>query len=526
MKRLETLVLHPFLFAAFPVLSLYSVNLEEAPPSRITTPLILSLGGTGLVLGIAWLLLRSVGRAGLIASIAVFVIFAYGAAHAALSGATLGGLIWGRHLVLIPAWFALGVGASLLALRAHKRIGETTTVLNLLAVALVAMALLPVVSYNLRSTPSRRLAAGVTLRPGPATRTPNIYYIILDRYSGQQTLRTRYKFDNTPFLQALRQRGFYVPETWANYPRTTHSLASSLNMQYLPELTSQLGEECRWRTLYRLLGAHRVGSALKGIGYRYVSVGSWWKHSADGPLADVDLTPHAPSEFSRILYKTTLPSALGETAIPALDMRSQYWRVARSQFYRLEQTRRMKGRLFVFAHILVPHEPFVFRRDGSYLTANDARARTPTENYLDQLQYVNDRILRLVRTLTAGPEKSHPAIIVQADEGMFPLRFSLLQDRFRWDRATPAELGVKLNILNVYYWPNLRRTGLYPSITPVNSFRLLFNRYFDADLPLLPDRIWAWGDLHHPCAFRDVTERVRPLREPQVASAPRPVSDP
>ena len=39
-------------------------------------------------------------------------------------------------------------------------------------------------------------------------------------------------------------------------------------------------------------------------------------------------------------------------------------------------------------------------------------------------------------------------------------------------------------ILNAYYFPD-HESAVYPEITPVNSFRLLFNNYFDTDFDLL-----------------------------------------
>jgi hypothetical protein len=233
-------------------------------------------------------------------------------------------------------------------------------------------------------------------------------------------------------------------------------------------------------------------------------------------LADRNFTAPVPPEFFRKLYQTTLPSALGETWLPSLDLQRQYWEVTRYQFRKLSESRALSGPKFVFAHLLVPHTPFVFRADGSYRPRPEARNRRGTDNYVDQLQYTNDSLLRVVKTLMSGPERSRPIVIIQADEGMFPLGYT--GEDYRWDKANPFALEVKLNILNAYYWPNLERTGLYPTITPVNTFRLLFRNYFGADVKLLPDRIAAWENGDYPCRFHDVTEQVSPLREPMPAN--------
>jgi hypothetical protein len=68
-----------------------------------------------------------------------------------------------------------------------------------------------------------------------------------------------------------------------------------------------------------------------------------------------------------------------------------------------------------------------------------------------------------------------PVIIVQGDHGPLP---DLTEN--------PAE---RLPILNAYYLPDVPMADvLYPSISPVNSFRVVLSSYFEQNLPLLEDR--------------------------------------
>jgi hypothetical protein len=71
------------------------------------------------------------------------------------------------------------------------------------------------------------------------------------------------------------------------------------------------------------------------------------------------------------------------------------------------------------------------------------------------------------------------------------------------------ELGRKLRILNAYYLPGDPTTEPYPTITPVNTFRVILNGYFGGSLPLLPDRTYVFTDYDHPYRFEDVTDRLR-----------------
>ena len=51
--------------------------------------------------------------------------------------------------------------------------------------------------------------------------------------------------------------------------------------------------------------------------------------------------------------------------------------------------------------------------------------------------------------------------------------------------------GTKVEVrnanLSAYYLPDGGEELLYPSITPVNTFRIVFNKYFGANYPLLED---------------------------------------
>ena len=66
-----------------------------------------------------------------------------------------------------------------------------------------------------------------------------------------------------------------------------------------------------------------------------------------------------------------------------------------------------------------------------------------------------------------------------------------------------------MGILNAYYFPDADKSVLYPSITPVNTFRLLFNIYFDGNLELLPDKNYAYEEGGYLYKFLDITDKLK-----------------
>jgi hypothetical protein len=315
----------------------------------------------------------------------------------------------------------------------------------------------------------------------------DIVYVILDRYAGSVTLSEQYGFDNGPFLDGLRERGFYVAEaSLCPYQKTAHSMAASLNMAYLDDLLDLPSlEPTDWGPVLDLLHGSRAARFLQGRGYEYVHVGSWWDPTAEDPSADVNV------EFGTDAY----------------DDRRGIYRAIPEQFEAIADAARRPGPTFVLAHVTLPHPPYVFDADGDYVPVDLEMSRGRTASYLEQLRYANVLIGRLVDRLLGVPEDPRPAVVLQADEGPHPLPYEF-NPLFDWNRATVAELREKFFILNAYYLPDVD-PDLYPEISPVNTFRLIFREYFGADLPPLPDRAFIFQDERHLYRYRDVTGRVR-----------------
>ena len=66
---------------------------------------------------------------------------------------------------------------------------------------------------------------------------------------------------------------------------------------------------------------------------------------------------------------------------------------------------------------------------------------------------------------------------------------SLRLNRYGYDPYgfSPNIRKARVAILNAYLLPG-GEESLYPSISPVNSFRVILNEYFGHGLPLLPDK--------------------------------------
>jgi hypothetical protein len=503
--------IHPLLAAAYPVVFLFAANAaDQVTMQPLWLPLFVAMAVAAAAFGALWAILRDPWRAGLVVTVLVTLFFWYGHAW------NLVGTFIGSQVALVAAWIVAAVGGVVLAVRAGSWRRPASAFLNLVTAALVVFNAAEIAAYSMGGT-----VAAVTEPSGsssvehPASgNTPDIYYLIFDRYGSGENLTANYGFDNSPFLDALRDRGFYVADkAHANYIKTPLSLVSSLNMEYLDgdELQAEAVSGKDSGVIHRQLrGPLRVPSELKKLGYRHIHVANWWEPSATNATADTVLRYEATSEFSSAVLRMSALGAIGAGASLGPYDRAVLYQHTLFEFGMLEATAEDPGPKFVFAHFLVPHPPYVFEPDGSFVRDEPTATEDERDGYLRQLEYTNDRILGLVDRLLDGPPDDRPIILIQADEGPFPARYDADEWRFDWRTATTEELAEKFGILSAYHLPGVdpEEAGLYPEITPVNSFRVVLDAYFGAELGLLPDRIFAHRSQQDFYEFFEVTDQL------------------
>ena len=292
----------------------------------------------------------------------------------------------------------------------------------------------------------------------------------------------------------------------ANYRATDFSLAATLNMRYLDELTRTIGPNSGDRTpAQAMFKDHAVGEFLKGEGYRYYQLGTWFGPTRSIPIADENLALGATSEFETVLNDTTVMPAidrvLGRTT-PELTFFDRHREGTLFELRQLTRVSTAPGPKFVFAHILLPHDPYVFRADGSFLTEAEAKAETNERTlYAGQLAYANTQIKSIVDNLLAGPEATRPIVIIEGDEGPLACR------SVDCVGTSANYLRIRLGNLLAMYLPGTD-VQLPDTFSSVNTFRTVFRTYFGADLPELPDRSYTWPDNDHIYDFQDITDLI------------------
>jgi len=492
----KPLVLHPFLFAAFPILFLFSHNVREVPSSQVVAPLVVAVSLALLLLLFSKLIFKDILKAAVFVSLFLILCFSYGHFYDLTKGS---GFV--RHRYLLPLWSILLISGALF-IRRRRYLQSLTCVLNAMALFLIVIPLVNIGIYKFKTgfhkSTHETLGEATSSETGERATLPDIYYIIMDRYGSAEILKEMFDFDNSDFINYLQEKGFYVAsKSRSNYPRSALSLASSLNMEYINYLADKVGENSdNTLPLDAMIEDNRVWRFLKSKGYKYIHFGSWWHPTSINRYADENVNLYPLPEFSMLIFKTTMFYPFAEK-LQFLNDRQLQWRRVLYKFDKLAEVPSIKEPTFVFAHMLVPHEPFVFDKEGNYLTEEQARKMSKKEKFVNQLIFTNKKLRALIDKLLSASDPP-PIIILQGDEGPYP-------ENFKWVNANPVDIKHKFGILNVYFLPGVDKSILYPSITPVNTFRLVFNLYFGTNYELLPDESYIIADEKHIYKFTNVT---------------------
>jgi hypothetical protein len=563
--QLSKHAVHPFVFAVFPVASLYLGNLNQGfLREAVSIAAAVTLG-----VGILWLLLhlviRNAQKSAIIVSSFLVLFFTFGHAKSAVATVFSRLQLSGQVEALVRGEFSytfwlIATGALLGAviicvLRTSRDLGVVTQFLNVVGLALLLMmganaavgglkaTVVPLLRANednaaLSSvSPSSNAATGEArhrmllpmvssgdpedslradefvsswqeqvfsspLAPTASGIPPDIYYIIVDAYAREDILEEVFEFDNSEFISYLGERGFYVADkSRANYPQTALSLASTLNFVYLDELVEQVGTQTDNRgPLSAMISDNRVFEFLRANGYRILTFASGYAPT-NLTNADEYLAPKLwwdLSEFQEALVALTPLSASRRTLSDARRQRISY------TFDHLPDVAGMEGPTFTFAHITAPHFPFIFDAEGKPIhprqgigSRSDYDYDEYVQGYTGQLLYINSRLRETIDEIVAQSEVP-PIIVLQSDHG----------SSARLDSSWSLEhtyLPERLSILNAYYFADKGYEDLYQEITPVNTFRVILNKYFGAGFPMVEDRSY-WSSWGTPYLLTDVTE--------------------
>jgi len=319
---------------------------------------------------------------------------------------------------------------------------------------------------------------------------PDIFFFVFDAMPSTKAMQSTWNYDNSRLDTFLQRENFYISkDSKSNYNLTVLSVSSTLNMSYTPPVDLYQDET----RMYFKASASILDNSLTRIlrnedytifQYQGISFNNkdWQGHPFFKDMLYMNyFYKTLPGRIYRDLgwnfFRFNLES-IKEYTVSRYEERNKKAEADLNKTIEL-----VKGSCsfnsqkpkFLFAHFQLPHDPFIFdstgKRKPARETYNISEENQP-KAFLEQVNYANRVIDQLVRYIKTQNRKN-TVIIIEGDHGY---------------RNISGKKGYMIyDNLNSIYFPDGDYRSLYPSISPVNSFRVVLNKYFSANLPLLKD---------------------------------------
>jgi len=473
-------------FWIFPVLSLIAANLEQVQLNASIRLILILFLSSILVLFAANQVFRSPEKA-LIFSFLLAILFStYGHVYYSIENFSIGDVVIGRHRVMIGLVIVLFLSAFLVIFRMKEIHTKYVNFFIPVSIVLLVFPLYQIVSNAVRQLVSSPEAGEMNKDTVLAVdeNLPDIYLFVLDGYGRSDLIKESFAYDNSPFLKFLSNNGFFIAEcSQSNYTSTWYSVASMLNMDYLEAMPPINGETRRVPSMVPYIKHSFVREKLESMGYRTVAfeTGFGFTELTD---ADVYFQPEDANisrvflgrvnPFELLYLRTTLASIwMDLSGISSDDIEKAIKRDRQDYIYSVLQKEvlNIDSPKFIFAHLLTTHNPFVYEINSFDQNPVVKKFGVKTRGYHDSLVYSDEQMIKVLQKIL-DTSSVQPVIIVTGDHGP-----SIVTDK---DKSVDNLYAVYLGGRN--------KNQFYASITPVNTFRVVFNSVFNEDYELLPDR--------------------------------------
>lgn len=316
---------------------------------------------------------------------------------------------------------------------------------------------------------------------------PDIVYIVPDRYGNLDGLKEHFGFDNSAFYDELENRGFIVNRnSYANYPATFLSFPSYSNSQYLYEFMPVL-EKTPNSTLplQELANNNWAQESLRNLGYDFLFYGGFYKDIRRNSFADFNFT----DEYQKGALNLTNQDVEFWKRTPLYELYAKFLQGTEigdceftySLFDDLKSRKIENKPVLVYAHIMIPHDPFYLDSKGNCRNPADRYPEdweTRKKYYIEYMQYFNQEILKVIDEYKKNNRDL--VFIIQSDEGPFPEELFL--DRV-WGGLSQESWQLKLGNINALYSSKKLPLQENDLKTPINNWLLIFNNYFETNIP-------------------------------------------
>lgn len=314
---------------------------------------------------------------------------------------------------------------------------------------------------------------------------PDIFILQLDEYAGLNTLSKEYNINNGAFVDALKKRSFHVSEKPnSNYNGTSFSVLSFMNMNYIDSLDRrEVSSAIAYSKSVDAIKQNYLMLFFKRNGYTIHN------HSFFEVMGTKSLNYLFLPVKKRLMLDKTFGQVLLNDLFCSINSNSFHYFVndysAQIDNYNQSVIERSLATIdtgtspmFMYAHFMMPHSPFL--RDSSGRLRNMGKAyresnkRRDMESYRQYLIYCNSVALKIIDSLQK--KKPQSIVVLMSDHG---LRNSGIRNK-RYS---------EFNNFVAIYSPENKISELPDSLPTVNIFRMVMNKHFGQNLPMLENKM-------------------------------------
>ena len=523
--------IHPFLVAIFPILIIYSQNIGRVEIEELILPVIIIVGPT---IGLYYFLksiLKNENKSAIIVTLILIMLFSYGHIYYLLSDVMIDEFDIGQNRYLIPA-FGLVLGISIFfIIRARRVFDNATSILNVISIVFIIVAISNVALVGAEITSCDKCSnqeffyeardfsdyfESHEFSISENQELPDVYYLILDEYARNDALIEYHNFSNHELTEFLEKKGFHIAKnSFANYPMSVQSIPAIMNMDYINFLADEIGTEVRnYKPLngknYGLYPNNMVIKNFKEMDYKIITFNTFALHLHENPLADKTFCHR-----DKFLLDNRLADVLARTSIFGYYIERWAEGELRQATLCAFENFGNAGNVFdepvfVWAHVMLPHPPWIFGPNGEEITPGKPLLITdnpefrdsgwePKRQYIQQVQFANKKTIEVVENILENNRNA--IIIIQGDHGT--------AWETNWMEPSKEDAWQRLRNFDAIYFPDKdKRDLLLDDRTLVNTFRTVFNAYYESNYELLENKMY-WGWNAKPYYFEEMTQYLR-----------------
>ena len=324
LKKLQELPLYPFFAAIYPILALLSFNIGQVKFEDGIRAIFVSLLVVLALLLLMKLVYRNWHRAAFVTAGLLLLFLSYGQFYDFISTKwkVANFTTW-----MLALWISLMAAVLLAGVLRKVRFEAAAFLFNVIMFGLLVYPTFQIIQGAFKKS------ANVTKKPffdsqefhpvnGQAQ--PDIYYIMPEDYGRVDLLQSQFDIDVSPFMQHLKDMGFYIAEcSQSNYSSSELSLGSSLNMEYLQNLDASFDPKTTdQRPVWDSIRYSAVVADLKKAGYKTVAfaTGFAWSelNNSDIYISPSPLTSGI-TNFESLVLRTTPVRHLQDVGLFNLD---------------------------------------------------------------------------------------------------------------------------------------------------------------------------------------------------------------